>query len=147
MAAAAAARRARGRFPEPAPRSAFDDRRGAFDDLDDPRRAGFPRGFDTPRDLADLRGPGESGGFGETRGAASHGARVPGDPRDLDDLRGAGDTGGFGGEGLDDLRDTGGFGAVGGGRDSRATVTDPRGTPLPGGGRPGEGGWGAEAVR
>ncbi|MER6811128.1 hypothetical protein ABT299_17810 [Spirillospora sp. NPDC000708] len=96
-AAAAAARRARGRFPERDPRAAvprgYDDRLG-YDD-----RPGYdddPRGYD--------------------------------DPRGVDDLRG-----------MDDPRVTGPLG----GRDSRSTVTDPRGVPLPGEG----GGWDTEVIR
>ncbi|GAA0242631.1 hypothetical protein GCM10009527_044150 [Actinomadura nitritigenes] len=56
------------------------------------------------------------------------------DLRGVDDLRGADDP-----RRMDDPRVTGPLG----GRDSRATVTDPRGVPLPGEG----GGWDTEVIR
>ncbi|WP_433238170.1 hypothetical protein [Actinomadura nitritigenes] len=108
-AAAAAARRARGRFPERDPRAAVP--RGYADRLGYDDRPGYdddPRGYDDPRGLDDLRG--------------------------IDDLRGVDDP-----RRMDDPRVTGPLG----GRDSRSTVTDPRGVPLPGEG----GGWDTEVIR
>ncbi|WP_433138571.1 hypothetical protein ACQPZ8_37100 [Actinomadura nitritigenes] len=108
-AAAAAARRARGRFPERDPRAAVP--RGYADRLGYDDRPGYdddPRGYDDPRGVDDLRG--------------------------IDDLRGVDDP-----RRMDDPRVTGPLG----GRDSRSTVTDPRGVPLPGEG----GGWDTEVIR
>ncbi|MGI5321886.1 hypothetical protein [Actinomadura nitritigenes] len=120
-AAAAAARRARGRFPKRDPRAAvprghgdrlgYDDRPGYDDD---------PRGYDDPRGVDDLRGMDDLRGLDDLRG--------------MDDRRGVDDP-----RRMDDPRVTGPLG----GRDSRSTVTDPRGVPLPGDG----GGWDTEVIR
>ncbi|MBO2461824.1 hypothetical protein [Actinomadura violacea] len=121
-AAAAAARRARGRFPDHDPRPAAPyghDAPRRYDD--DPRAYDDPRGTDDLRNLDDPRGYDDA-------------PRGMDDTRRLDDARMR-----DGARRMDDPRAGGGLG----GRDSRATVTDPRGVPLPGEG----GGWDTEVIR